>query len=241
MPTHDAPLILIVDDDTRLRELLARYLETHGFRVLAVANLAGMHMSLSQHHIDLIVLDLMLPDGDGIDACRQLRADKHETPVLMLTARGDEVDRVVGLEIGADDYLPKPCAPRELLARIRAILRRTVLPQGAAPREHANPLRFGEFEFNPRTRQLTRNGDTLRLTSGEFAVLAALTAQVGKPLSRDQLMNVARGIDHDAGDRSIDVMVSRIRRLIEVDARRPRYLQTVWGLGYVFVIEGDAA
>jgi two-component system phosphate regulon response regulator OmpR len=239
MTLTEPPLILIVDDDVRLRELLARYLETHGYRVAAVANLAGLRLTLAQRHVDLIVLDLMLPDGDGIDACRRLRGEHVTTPVLMLTARGDEVDRIVGLEIGADDYLPKPCAPRELLARIRAILRRTAPLPGAAPREHGERLRFGGFEFDTRTRQLSRAGEPIKLTSGEFAVLAALAAQAGKPMSRDQLMNIARGLDHDAGDRSIDVMVSRIRRLIEHDARRPRFLQTVWGVGYVFVVDGN--
>jgi DNA-binding response OmpR family regulator len=209
--------------------------------VRPVANLAGMRRVLAETHVYLIVLDLMLPDGDGVDACRRLRGEGNATPVLMLTARGDEIDRIVGLEIGADDYLPKPCAPRELLARVRAILRRAQPAPGAAPRDDARPLHFGEFEFDARTRQLRRNGEALRLTSGEFAVLAALAAQPGKPMSRDQLMNLARGADHEAFDRSIDVMVSRVRKLIEPEPRQPRYLQTVWGVGYVFVADGQRA
>ncbi len=240
MAVTDQPLLLIVDDDARLRELLVRYLEEHQFRVRAAANLAGMRRALVEVHVDLIVLDLMLPDGDGMEACRRLRGEGRTTPVLMLTAKGDEVDRIVGLEIGADDYLPKPCAPRELLARIRAILRRAPATPGAAPRPQAERTLFGPFSFDPSTRTLIRDGDAMKLTSGEFAVLAALVAQPGRPLSRDQLMNLTRGSDHEVVDRSIDVMVSRLRKLLEIDPRRPRYLQTVWGLGYVFVPDGNS-
>lgn len=235
----DSPSLLLVDDDARLRELIERYLIEQGFKVRAVANLAGMRRVLAEHHVDLIVLDLMLPDGDGLDACRRLRADGVETPVIMLTAKGDEIDRVVGLEIGADDYLPKPIGPRELLARIRARLRRATVAPRAAPRTGVAPVQFGPFTLQLDTRQLDRDGTPIRLTSGEFAVLAALVQNARRPLSRDQLMHLARGADHGAFDRSIDVMVSRLRKLIEADPRQPRYLQTVWGIGYVFVAEGE--
>ena len=231
--------LLLVDDDARLRELIERYLCEQGFNVRAVANLAGMRRVLGERHVDLIVLDLMLPDGDGLDACRRLRAEGVETPVIMLTAKGDEIDRVVGLEIGADDYLPKPIGPRELLARIRARLRRAVAAPGASPRIGAPPVLFGPYTLHLTSRQLERDGTPLRMTSGEFAVLAALVQHARRPLSRDHLMNLARGEDHGAFDRSIDVMVSRLRKLIEPDPRQPRYLQTVWGIGYVFVPEGD--
>ncbi len=234
-----AAQLLLVDDDARLRALIERYLGEQGFRIHAVANLAGMRRVLSEHHIDLIVLDLMLPDGDGLEACRRLRADGVETPVIMLTAKGDEIDRVVGLELGADDYMAKPVGPRELLARIRARLRRMPPTAGAAPRIGALPVRFGAHELRLDTRQLARDGVALRLTSGEFAVLAALVQHAHRPLTRDHLMNLARGQDHGAFDRSIDVMVSRLRKLIEDDPRQPRYLQTVWGVGYVFVPEGE--
>ncbi len=237
----DAHTLLLVDDDARLRALIERYLIEQGFQVRSVANLAGMRKVLTERHVDLIVLDLMLPDGDGLDACRQLRAQGVETPVIMLTAKGDEIDRVVGLEIGADDYLPKPIGPRELLARIRARLRRAVAPPGATPRSGAVPVCFGPFTLHLDTRQLDRDGSSIRLTSGEFAVLAALTQHARRPLSRDHLMNLARGVDHGAFDRSIDVMVSRLRKLIETDPRQPRYLQTIWGVGYVFVPEGERA
>lgn len=232
--------VLLVEDDERLAQLTAEYLESHGLEVTRVADGDEAIAAAGRFAFDVVVLDLMLPGKDGIAVCRELR-QRHAMPIVMLTARGDEVDRIVGLEIGADDYLAKPCAPRELLARVRAILRRAHPAPAAAPREAARPVCFGEFEFDARTRQLRRNGEALRLTSGEFAVLAALAAQPGKPLSRDQLMNLARGADHDACDRSIDVMVSRLRKLIEPEPRQPRHLQTVWGVGYVFIIDGKRA
>ena len=226
--------VLIVDDDARLRELLVRYLEQQGFVAWAVADGRGMDRELSRRHVDLIVLDLMLPGEDGLTICRRLRGQGVETPIVMLTARGDEIDRIVGLEIGADDYLPKPGNPRELVARMNAVLRRGRTPPGA-PRQDGGHVRFGAFELELSTRRLLRDGEPLRLTTGEFAVLAALVQRAGQPLTRDQLMSVARGREHDAFDRSMDVMLSRLRRLIEDDPKQPRWLQTVWGHGYVFV------
>jgi two-component system phosphate regulon response regulator OmpR len=234
------PLVLLVEDDARLRDLLERYLLQQGLRVRAVANLAGLRAQLAQQHVDLVVLDLMLADGDGLAACRDLRAEGVATPVIVLTARGDDVDRIIGLEMGADDYLAKPCNPRELVARIRAVLRRAPPVAGGAPRGSEMPLRFGPFVLDPATRELHREGQAQRLTSGEFAVLWSLVSHARKTLTRDHLMNLAHGRDHEANDRSIDVMVSRLRRLIEDDPRRPRRLQTVWGTGYVFVPDGPA-
>ena len=230
------PRILIVDDDVRLRDLLVRYLEQQGFATLAAGSGRELDQQLKRHHVDLIVLDLMLPGEDGLAICRRLRGQGSETPIVMLTAKGDEVDRIVGLEIGADDYLPKPGSPRELVARIRAVLRRGRPPAGA-PREGGS-VRFGRCALDLTTRELSRDGVPQRLTTGEFAVLAALVGRPRQPLTRDQLMSLARGREHDAFDRSMDVMISRLRKLIEDDPRSPRYLQTVWGRGYVFVPDG---
>ena len=237
----DNTALLVVDDDLRLRDLLERYLAQQGFRVRGAGNAAAMQRELAAHHADLIVLDLMLPDGNGLDICRRLRADGIETPVIMLTAKGDDVDRIVGLEIGADDYLPKPCNPRELVARIRAVLRRRPKPTVGAPQAEQSAVRFGRFAFDPATRQLLDGPTPVKLTSGEFAVLAALVAHPFQTLSREKLIALARGREHEAFDRSIDVMVSRLRRALEDDPRQPRWLQTVWGEGYVFVPEGENA
>ncbi|MEI7036838.1 two-component system response regulator OmpR [Fulvimonas yonginensis] len=236
-PAH----ILVVDDDLRLRDLLERYLAQQGLRATGVAHAAGMRRALAAHHVDLIVLDLMLPDADGLALCRSLRAEGVDIPVIMLTAKGDDVDRIVGLELGADDYLPKPCNPRELVARIRAVLRRRPRGPVGAPQAEQAPVRFGRFVFDPATRQLLDGDTPLKLTSGEFAVLAALVAHPFQTLSRERLIALARGREHDAFDRSIDVMVSRLRRLLEQDPRQPRWLQTVWGEGYVFVPDGGRA
>jgi len=229
--------VLIVDDDRRLRELLQRYLHEQGFNVHVAADGRELDKELARCHIDLIVLDLMLPGEDGLSICRRLRGQGTETPIIMLTARGDEIDRIVGLEIGADDYLPKPGNPRELVARINAVLRRGRPPFGA-PQGEGGSVRFGAFLLELDTRRLLRDGEVLRLTTGEFAVLAALVKRPRQPLTRDQLMSLARGREHDAFDRSMDVMMSRLRRLIEDDPRQPRWLQTVWGHGYVFVPDG---
>ena len=232
--THHAR-ILLVDDDLRLRELIGRYLEQQGLKVHGVGNGEAMQRALAESHVDLIVLDLMLPGRDGLTLTRELRAAGHRVPVIMLTARGDDVDRVVGLELGADDYLPKPCNPRELLARIRAVLRRVPETPAAAPDADAPVLRFGPFAFDAATRRLSRDGTALRLTSGEFAVLRVLTAHPQQPVSRDRLLALARGESSESFDRAIDVMISRLRRLLEDDPKNPRWIQTVWGVGYVFV------
>jgi DNA-binding response OmpR family regulator len=226
--------ILIVDDDARLRELLVRYFEQQGFVASAVGDGAALDRELARGHVDLIVLDLMLPGEDGLSICRRMRGSGLETPIIMLTARGDDIDRIIGLEIGADDYLPKPGNPRELVARIRAVLRRGRAPVGA-PQVAGERVCFGAFVLDLGTRELRRGDESLKLTSGEFAVLAAMVQRPRQPLTRDQLMSFARGREHEAFERSMDVMISRLRRLVEDDPKRPRWLQTIWGHGYVFV------
>lgn len=234
-----APCVLVVDDDARLRDLLMRYLTQQGFQVLGANDARELDRQLSRHHIDLIVLDLMLPGEDGLSICRRLRGQGVDTPILMLTAKGDEVDRIVGLEIGADDYLPKPGNPRELVARIRAILRRGRSAPGA-PKQDGGRIAFGACELDLGARTLRRDGRELRMTTGEFAVLAALVQRPRQALTRDQLMSAARGREHEAFERSMDVMISRLRKLVEDDPKRPRWLQTVWGTGYAFVPDDPA-
>jgi two-component system phosphate regulon response regulator OmpR len=231
--------ILVVDDDNRTRTLLREYLHQMGFEVAVAQDAAQVEPIMAKQKIDLLVLDLMLPGEDGLTLCRRLRGKDVDVPIIMLTARGADVDRIVGLEIGADDYLPKPFNPRELVARIKAIMRRKpVLPLGA-PSISDIVLPFGTCELNLGTRKLSKAGAPLPLTTGEFAVLEALLKHPRKPLSREKLMNLARGREHGAYDRSMDVQISRLRRLIEDDAAAPRYIQTVWGYGYVFVPDGQ--
>ncbi|MEI7456993.1 MAG: two-component system response regulator OmpR [Nitrosomonadales bacterium] len=226
--------ILIIDDDARLRELLLRYLTEQGFSVKAVGDGAALDRALLLNRYSLLVLDLMLPDEDGL----RLRAAGENVPVILLTARGDEIDRIIGLEMGADDYLPKPFNPRELVARIHAVLRRKDLQPIGAPEREEKQAAFGDCELNLATRVLSRAGVDVSLTTGEFALLKVLVAHPRQPLSRDKLMALARGRDHDPFDRAIDVQVSRLRKLIEPDVAHPRFIQTVWGHGYVFVPDG---
>jgi two-component system OmpR family response regulator/two-component system phosphate regulon response regulator OmpR len=232
--------ILVVDDDKRLRELLQRYLGEQGFTVKSAENAEAMDKALTRDTFDLIVLDLMLPGEDGLSICRRLRASEPQQAIIMLTAKGDEIDRIVGLEMGADDYLPKPFNPRELVARIQAVLRRrgTVVP--GAPTTDDKTIAFSDVEVDLATRTLKRNGEVLPLTTGEFAVLKVLLEHPRQPLSRDRLMSLARGREQGPFDRAIDVQVSRLRKLIEPDPSTPRYLQTVWGFGYVFIPDGQA-
>ena len=234
--TNQKRKVLIVDDDPRLRELLLRYLTEQDFAVQAAPNGQFMDKLVNRELFDLIVLDLMMPQEDGLSICRRLRAAGNTTPIIMLTAKGEEVDRIVGLEMGADDYLPKPFNPRELVARINAVLRR-VAESGppAAPAAEAEAVAFGPFVLNLATRSMTRDGAAVSLTSGEFSVLKVLVRNPSKPLSRDKLMELARGREYDVFDRAIDVQISRLRKLIEPDPANPRYIQTVWGFGYVFV------
>ncbi len=233
--------ILVVDDDMRLRSLLERYLVEQGYIVRTSANFEQMQRLMERENFHLVVLDLMLPGEDGLSICRKLRQQENEIPIIMLTAKGDEVDRIIGLEMGADDYLPKPFNPRELLARIRAVLRRKSKELPGAPTQEETMVKFGPFSFNLATREMHKGEQLMPLTSGEFAVLKVLVSHAREPLSRDKLMNMARGRDYSAMERSIDVQVSRLRRMIEDDPTNPRYIQTVWGLGYVFVPDGAAS
>jgi two-component system phosphate regulon response regulator OmpR len=233
--------ILVVDDDQRLRDLLVRYLGGEGYEVKAVADARGMDKYLSRERYDLVVLDLMLPGEDGLAICRRLRGQPTAPAIIMLTAKGDDVDRIVGLEMGADDYLPKPFNPRELLARINAVLRRRA-PGGppGAPAATSEIHHFGRFELNLATRALTRDGKNVALTTGEFSVLKVLVQHPRQPLSRDKLMELARGREYEVFDRSIDVQISRLRKIVEDDPAHPKHIQTVWGFGYVFVPDAEA-
>lgn len=235
------PKILIVDDDPRLRDLLRRYLGENGFNVLVSENGEAMKRLWVREHFDVLILDLMMPGEDGLAILKRLRAEKDMTPVIMLTARGEDVDRILGLELGADDYLGKPFNPRELLARIHAVLRRRPRQDApGAPSMENEVVKFGDFELDLGTRVLKKNGEIVPLTTGEFAVLKAFARHPRQPLSRDKLMEMARGREYEAFDRSLDVQVSRLRKLREPDPSKPRYLQTVWGLGYVFIPDGHA-
>lgn len=239
--TQETHKILVVDDDMRLRALLERYLIEQGFAVRAVADSKQMDRLLARENFSLMVLDLMLPEEDGMSICRRLRESGSQLPIVMLTAKGDEVDRIMGLEQGADDYLAKPFNPRELLARVNAVLRRQRREVPGAPSDEETIIEFGNYWFNLATREMRKGEQSMPLTSGEYAVLKALVTHPREPLSRDKLMHLARGRDYSALERSIDVQVSRLRRMIESDATKPRYIQTVWGLGYVFVPDGQKA
>ncbi|WP_028109402.1 two-component system response regulator OmpR [Ferrimonas futtsuensis] len=239
--TQETSKVLVVDDDLRLRGLIERYLGEQGYQVRAAANAEQMDRLLERENFHLLVLDLMLPGEDGLSICRRLRQSNNEIPIVMLTAKGDEVDRIIGLELGADDYLPKPFNPRELLARIKAVLRRRPGEVPGAPSLKEQEVAFGEYRLNLATREMFKGEEPISLTSGEFAVLKVLVSHPREPMSRDKLMNQARGRDYSALERSIDVQVSRLRRLIEEDPSNPRYIQTVWGLGYVFVPDGSSA
>jgi two-component system phosphate regulon response regulator OmpR len=225
-----------------LRELLNRYLSDQGFSVRTASDANDMNRWLARERYDLMVLDLMMPGEDGLSICRRLRGLGDKMPIIMLTAKGDDVDRIVGLEVGADDYLAKPFNPRELVARIQAVLRRVPAPQPpGAPTTDEQVVNFGDFTLNLATRSLARGDEPLPLTTGEFALLKVLVQHARTPLSRDKLMELARGREFGAFDRSIDVQISRLRKLLEADPAKPVYIQTVWGFGYVFIPDGKAA
>jgi two-component system, OmpR family, phosphate regulon response regulator OmpR len=236
-----ADKILVVDDDARIRDLLRRYLTQEGFEVIVAEDGKALSKILMRDAVDLIVLDLMLPGEDGLSICRRLRNNKDHTPVIMLTAKGEDVDRIVGLEVGADDYLGKPFNPRELLARIHAVLRRRPAQESpGAPSAEKEIFNFGQFNFDMGQRVLKKDGEEVPLTTGEFAMLKTLVRHARQPLSREKLALLARGREFEPYDRSLDVQVSRLRKLIEVDPATPRYIQTVWGVGYVFIPDGAA-
>ena len=237
--TSTVQRILVVDDDPEIRKLLARYIESQGFRVHLAASCRELREKLATNHIDLIVLDVMLPDGSGLEVCRDLRAQRSSVPIILLTALKEDVDRIIGLEIGADDYLPKPFNPRELVARIHAVLRRRTAPPPAGAPAEGGLVTFGDITLDMGTRELRRGEEITRLTTGEFGLLRVLVEHPRQPMSRDKLMELARGREYEVFDRAIDVQMSRLRKLIEDDPSKPRYLQTVWGFGYVFVPDGS--
>lgn len=225
----------MIDDDARLAAMVRDYLAASGYGVDVAGDVASGIAALRARPADLLILDLMLPDGDGLDVCRRLRAEGVGIPVLMLTAKGDPIDRVIGLEIGADDYLPKPFEPRELLARVKALLRRA----GGAPA--ADSLRFGRLEVDRAARAVRVDGQVRPLTSHQFDLLVALAERAGRVLSREQLMDLVRGEALETFDRSIDVHIARIRAAVEDDPRHPKRIITVRGAGYVFARSQDAA
>jgi two-component system, OmpR family, phosphate regulon response regulator OmpR len=230
---HRPARIIVVDDDPELRNLLQRYLTENGHRVRAVDCGKALDSALAREPADAVVLDLMLPDEDGLAITRRLRAAGETVAILMLTARGDPVDRILGLEMGADDYLAKPFTPRELLARLSAILRRLHAPGATLD----NAVRFGPFVLDLNAMALQRDGASITLSSREFALLAALAARPGRALSRAQLIELALGRDAEVTDRAIDVQVARLRKVIEDDPANPVWIKTVWGVGYVFAGE----
>lgn len=229
--TQPPTQILIVDDDPALRELLQRYLGEQGYTVTAVNDGTAMDQHLETLAADLVILDLMLPGEDGLSIAKRLRSTR-DIPILMLSARGDEVDRIVGLEVGADDYLPKPFNPRELLARIRAVLRRH--PEEPAATPAAQQYSFGHFCLDILNQTLTRNDEPVTLTSGDFSLLKIFVEHPNRVLSRDLLVEMLCGYERSPYDRSIDVKVTRLRRKIETDPATPTFIQTVWGEGYRF-------
>lgn len=238
-PNSTPDKILVVDDDARLRDLLRRYLSEQGFSVWVAENATALNKLWQRERFDLVVLDLMLPGEDGLSICRRIRAARDNTPIIMLTAKGDDVDRIVGLEMGADDYLPKPFNPRELLARIQAVLRRRGPDEHpGAPSLETEVVNFGPWTLNLGTRTLSKDGEVVTLTTGEFSVLKVFARHPRVPLSRDKLMELARGREYEAFDRSLDVQISRLRKLVEADPSKPVFIQTVWGLGYVFIPDG---
>jgi two-component system phosphate regulon response regulator OmpR len=229
--------ILLIDDDLRLSAMVGDYLHSHGYQVSSAPSLNAGRELLARQAVDALVLDLMLPDGDGLDLCRELRSSPRTRtlPVLMLSARGEPTDRIVGLEIGADDYLTKPFEPRELLARVRALLRRT-----SAHPDEADVWRFGRLEIDTGLRQVRLGNVPCDLTSYQYDLLSVLAQHPGRVLSRDQIMDALKGHPLEAFDRSIDVHISRIRAAIEDDPKEPRRILTVRGVGYVFAKKQDA-
>jgi two-component system phosphate regulon response regulator OmpR len=227
--------ILVVDDEPDLRALLQRYLSQHGFEVRTLPDASQIDRLLQRESFDVLILDIMMRGEDGLSVCQRLRARKETIPIIMLTARGDPIDRILGRESGADDYLPKPFDPRELLACINAILRRQRLLGLHHRADDVPQVQFGPFVFDASARRLVRDGEPVSLTSGELSLRTVLATHAGHTLSRERLVELARGREADVTERSIDVQVVRLRRVIEADPSKPRYLQTVRGIGYVFI------
>ena len=232
MANNEQPHIALVDDDPKIRELTAKYLSDQELSVKTAANGSELDELMKNNNISLIILDLMMPEESGLNICQRLRVNNVEIPIIMLTAKGDEVDRIVGLEMGADDYLPKPFNPRELLARVNAILRRQ---QQSSIQNTKDIFEFGNFSFDISNRSLHKNEQEIQITAGEYDLLRVFAERPKQPLSRDQIMQLAKGKELDVFDRSIDVQISRLRRLIEEDPNKPKFLQTKWGFGYIFI------
>lgn len=231
--------ILVVDDDDKLRALLIRYLSEEGFRVSGVTDGESMDSFLDRNTVDLMVLDLMLPGEDGLSIARRLRGSL-DIPIIILSARGDEVDRIVGLEVGADDYLPKPFNPRELLARIRAVMRRAeTRPVSAAPEPEEPAFSFGGFTLDLVSHSLMHDHEVIELTPGDFALLEIFVSRPNRVMSRDNLIELLKGYERSPYDRSIDVRVTRLRKKIEPDSEHPQFIRTIWGKGYMFTPQGN--
>ena len=237
METTNTARILVVDDDPGLRDLLQRYLEEQGYEVTAVRDGVAMDTALSKEAFDLLILDLMLPGEDGLSLLRRL-VTRHALPVIIVSARGEDIDRIVGLEVGADDYIAKPFNPRELLARVRAVLRRgsSLVDEDETP---GDVHRFGPYEMQLASQRLLCAGEEVPLTTGEFTLLRVLVEHPQRVLDRNTLLDLIKGYEHQPFDRSIDVRVARLRRKIEDDASNPRYIRTVWGRGYLFAPDGN--
>jgi DNA-binding response OmpR family regulator len=233
------PSIYVVDDDAGIRDLLSEYLMSQGFAVRTASGGGDLDKLLAEARPDLLVLDLMMPGEDGLSIARRLKGQAGSPPIIMLSAKGEDIDRIVGLEVGADDYLAKPFNPRELLARIRAVMRRGAANE-ALPGQSARVVDFGPFQANLDARSFTRDGQEITLTSGEFSLLEIMITHPNRALSRDWLMDQLRGFERDPFDRSIDVRVNRLRKKIEDDPANPRYIKTVWGQGYLFTPQGKA-
>jgi len=228
--------LLVVDDEPKLRSLLKAYLSKEGYAVEVVENGQAMDEYLANHDVDLVVLDLMLPGEDGLSIGRRLRL-KNNLPFIILSARGDELDKIVGLEMGADDYLAKPFNPRELLARVRSVLRRCAQDNSASSDTLSQALTFGPFCLDIERHQLTRDQEDIPITTGEFTLLRVFLENPNRVLSRDALLEKTKGYGYTSFDRSVDVCVGRVRRKIEADPSEPAYLRTIWGAGYMFSID----
>jgi two-component system phosphate regulon response regulator OmpR len=243
--SHTEPRILILDDEVEMQTLLQRYLGNQGFVVELAPDAQQLDALLASKRHAVLILDLMMPGENGLSICRRLRAGGETIPILMLTAKGDSIDRIIGLEMGADDYLPKPFEPRELSARLHALIRRQNIYAAKTPPVAAEVLVFGNFKLDLRSRVLLRDDISLSLTSGEFSLLRALASNPGRALTREQLLELISGSQNGRTDivteRSIDVQILRLRRLIENDTTAPRYIQTVWGVGYLFSTQGTKA
>ncbi|MCX7096667.1 MAG: response regulator [Methylococcales bacterium] len=234
-----ADRILIVDDDLEIRTLLTRYLTEQGLTVRAVENGTALWRLIGRETFDVLILDIMLPGDDGLSLCAKLRADGYYLPILMLTAKGQDIDRIIGIEVGADDYLSKPFNPRELYARIKSLLRRQAYSKIPGSPEMSEHLVIGGFLLDCQQRALIKDGQATALSTGEFALLHALASHPLRPQSRERLLELSRSRDSEVSDRSIDVQIRRLRKILEENPADPKLIQTVWGLGYVFVPTGE--